>query len=284
MNTLIWIRGKDLRLHDHPILATAKPTDLAVFVLDPYFFAPDRADQLPHRMQYLLEALTELQQSFRARGGTLHLVRGKSATVIPAIAKAAKVDRVAAMRWSEPFGRERDERITESLHVPFDLYGGETLLRPGSLRTGSGTPYSVFSPFARSFAKHFSASPPASTPSQLPQATLPPGFQSAPMPTMGQLGLWRNPMLIAGGETAARKRLMQFISRGGNGYGENRDRMDCLVPAVCPQTSNLEHSPQNPSGGKSAAPTCLLTTKRNLRTNWSGVSSTTAPFGTIPTC
>ncbi len=226
MNTLIWIRGKDLRLHDHPILATAKPSDLAVFVLDPYFFAPERAEKLPHRMQYLLEALTELQQSFRARGGRLQLVRGKSTTIIPALAKAAKVDRVAAMRWSEPFGRERDERIAQALNVPFDLYGGETLLRPGTLRTGAGTPYSVFSPFARSFAKHFSASPPAATPSRLPQGTLPAGFKNAPIPTMGQLGLWRNPMLVAGGETAARKRLMRFISRSGEGYGENRNRMD----------------------------------------------------------
>ena len=204
MNTLIWIRGKDLRLHDHPILSKARAGDLAVFVLDPYFFAPDRAARLPHRMQYLLEALTELQHSFRSRGGHLHVVAGKSIELVPALAKAAGVDRVAAMRWTEPFARDRDQRITDALHVPFDLYGGETLLRPGTLRTGAGKPYSVFSPFARAFAKQFSASPPAAAPVTLPQAPLPQGFANSPIPTMGQLGLWRNPMVVSGGVTAAR--------------------------------------------------------------------------------
>ena len=112
MKTLIWIRGKDLRVHDHPILSTSLQEDLAVFVVDPYFFAPKRAALLPHRMQYLLEALTELRHAFAARGGTLHIVPGKSTAIIPAIARAAKVDRVAAMRWTEPFARKRAARIS----------------------------------------------------------------------------------------------------------------------------------------------------------------------------
>ena len=44
MRTIVWFRGKDLRLADHEPLRAAKNDEIIpVFVLDPYFFAPERA-------------------------------------------------------------------------------------------------------------------------------------------------------------------------------------------------------------------------------------------------
>ena len=62
MRTLVWFRGKDLRLSDHGPLreALAAGEVIPVFVLDPFFFAPNRAQELPHRMQFLLESLQSL--------------------------------------------------------------------------------------------------------------------------------------------------------------------------------------------------------------------------------
>src|SRR5512143_3894728 len=97
MRTIVWFRGKDLRLSDHEPLQDAVDTGEVspLFVLDPYFFAPARARELPHRMQFLLESLRALAAEIEARGSRLLLVEGKSAEVVPRLAKEWRVDRVA---------------------------------------------------------------------------------------------------------------------------------------------------------------------------------------------
>ena len=62
MRTLVWYRGKDLRVADHAPLrdAAAAGEVVPLCVLDPYCFAPERARELPHRMQFLLESLAAL--------------------------------------------------------------------------------------------------------------------------------------------------------------------------------------------------------------------------------
>src|SRR5512146_959491 len=113
--TLVWFRGKDLRLGDHAPLASALASGgelVPVFVLDPYFFAPARARELPHRMQFLLESLEALQKNVAHLGSELLLVAGKSVELVPQLARQLHVTRVVAQRWTEPFGRERDRRIS----------------------------------------------------------------------------------------------------------------------------------------------------------------------------
>ena len=79
MRTLVWFRGKDLRISDHAPLTSALETAeregdvVTVFVLDPYFFAKARAAELPHRMQFLLESLRSLDENVAHLGGRLLL-------------------------------------------------------------------------------------------------------------------------------------------------------------------------------------------------------------------
>src|SRR5205085_12660635 len=138
LRALVWFRGKDLRVADHEPLATAGRDAIPLFVLDPYFFAPERARKYAHRIQFLLDSLAELGRSLSALGSRLLVVEGRSVDVVPRIARELKVDRVVAHRWTEPFGRERDRRVAEALHVPFDLFEGERLVPPGTIRTASG--------------------------------------------------------------------------------------------------------------------------------------------------
>ena len=149
MRTIVWFRGKDLRVRDHQALWTASQGGevIPVFVLDPYFFSPERAQKLPHRMQFLLDSLSELADALRALGSRLVLVEGKSTEVVPKLADAWGADRVLAHRWVEPFGRKRDAMIAERLGDKFVLVEGEMLAAPESVRTKGGTPYGVFTPF-----------------------------------------------------------------------------------------------------------------------------------------
>jgi deoxyribodipyrimidine photo-lyase len=198
---------------------------IPLFVLDPYFFAPERVREHPHRSQFLLDSLTELATSVAALGSKLIVVAGESVDVVPQLARAWRADRVLAMRWVEPFGRERDRRIGEALGGALTLFEGETLLPPGSLRTGQGKPYSVFTRFARAFARELEVDVPLAAPRRLP--TLPRGLRAerVRIPTLASLGVKRNPNLLAGGERAARQRMKRFLREVAASYHLQRDRM-----------------------------------------------------------
>lgn len=226
--TLVWFRGKDLRVHDHAPLADAVSAGevIPLFVLDPYFFAPARARRTPHRIQFLLESLRELETSIASRGSRLLIVKGKSVDVVPRLARAWRVNQVVGYAWAAPVGRERDRRVAERLQVPFALYDGETLVTPGTLRSGSGTPYAVFTAFARAFHRAALIGSPDRAPRTLP--ALPAGLaaRTAAVPTLAALGIEHNPQVQRGGEAAAGARLRRFLSGPGKRYHQQRDRMD----------------------------------------------------------
>jgi len=226
VKTLIWFRGKDLRVSDHPAFEHATNQALMVFVLDPAYFTPDRAQTRPHRMQYLVESLLALEQRIADLGGKLWFVAGRSADVIPKLAKAASVDQVVAMRWAEPFGRKRDGQLARALEVPLVLLEGETLLPPGSIRSQADTPYTVFSPFARRFRSQFELKSRGVEPAELSRVALPDGFKSVPCPTLGSLGLVRNSGLVKGGEQEAKGRLALFLEQSAHSYSDLRNRLD----------------------------------------------------------
>lgn len=227
MRTLLWFRGKDLRLSDHEALSQVRNDELIpVFVLDDYFFEPARARELPHRMQFLVESLAALRSSLRARGSELLLVRGQSLEVIPNLVGRFRCDRVVAMRWTEPFGRARDQRIQRRLTVPLELYEGETLATPESVRTAAGGPYHVYTPFSRAFRKTVHVAAPLPAPKELPPLPRDVVFESAALPTLAELGIAENPRLPEAGEAAGRARLKQFLQAAATDYADARDRMD----------------------------------------------------------
>jgi deoxyribodipyrimidine photo-lyase len=228
MRTIVWYRGKDLRIADHAPLveAAAAGEVLPLFVLDPYFFAPERARRLPHRMQFLLASLRSLEANLAAKGSRLLVVPGKSTEVVPRLAHALRADRVLAHRWVEPFARERDARIKAALDGKLVLVEGETLLAPGTLRTGAGNPYAVFSQFARAFEKTARIEPPLPAPKSLPSLPTDVTIDTVAIPTMADLGLTENPRILAGGERAAHERLARFVEKAAARYADDRNRMD----------------------------------------------------------
>jgi deoxyribodipyrimidine photo-lyase len=226
--TLVWFRGKDLRVTDHgPLTSAIAAGDvLPLFVLDPYFFALERARELPHRMQFLLESLESLRKNLARLGSELLLAEGKSVQIVPQLARELSATRVVAQRWTEPFGRERDRRVAAALAVPFELFDGETLMPPETIRNGGGQPFSVFTPFARALRRSLPDVTPLPAPQTLPPLPADVRFRSASLPTLTELGIVENPSLLRGGERAARARLTEFLDDTIARYDRERDRMD----------------------------------------------------------
>ena len=75
--TAVVLFTRDLRVHDHPVLAAAcrnHATVVPLFVIDERILAAPTAS--PNRAAFLVEALADLRSSLRALGGDLMIRRG----------------------------------------------------------------------------------------------------------------------------------------------------------------------------------------------------------------
>jgi deoxyribodipyrimidine photo-lyase len=228
MRTLLWFRGKDLRLSDHLALheACSSRELIPVFVLDPHYFKPTGAHPAPHRQQFLLDSLRELAVALERCGSRLQIVPGPASSVIPKLAERWQVTRVLAMRSAEPNSISRDARIEAKLHVPFLTYEHETLTPLGSVRTASGGAFQVYTPFARVAMNQLGRVTALPAPERLPKLPDDLTLSTLTLPTLQSLGVERNPHLQSGGEPSARERLSQFSAAHAASYDVDRDRMD----------------------------------------------------------
>jgi deoxyribodipyrimidine photo-lyase len=235
VRTLLWYRGKDLRVADHAPLQAALTGNgkkdggdcevIPVFILDDYFFAPATAQRTPFRIQFLLESVASLAANLEHLGSRLIIATGRSVDRIPELAAKWRVDRVVAQSWVAPVGRARDRVVAARLQVPLQLFDTETLRRPGFLRTGTGEPYSVFTAFARAFARHGKVDSPLPAPRSLPP--LPAGVKPGKdkLPSLESLGLRHDDRVQTGGERPARERLRAWLKRDAKDYDELRNLM-----------------------------------------------------------
>ena len=113
MTAILWLR-RDLRVHDHPALEAAREhADHLV----PVFCFDDRLLHGRHssgpRTQFLLECLTDLDQSLRKRGSRLVVRRGRPEIEIPKLAAQTGARAVHYSGDVSGFARGRDRRVAE---------------------------------------------------------------------------------------------------------------------------------------------------------------------------
>ncbi|WP_233237269.1 deoxyribodipyrimidine photo-lyase [Bordetella sp. LUAb4] len=173
-NTLWWIRT-DLRLRDNPALAAALEDGpaLALFIVSPAQWeshgdAVVKIDFWRRNLLSLAEALAERHIPLKFL--TVH----KWSEVPRALAGFCRdhdVDSVHAnVEWAIN-ERRRDydagERLAQDA-VSLTLHQGNTLLKPGTIVTGKGECYKVFTPFSRACRERLISAPPQPLP--LPRA------------------------------------------------------------------------------------------------------------------
>jgi deoxyribodipyrimidine photo-lyase len=213
--SLLWFR-RDLRLRDHPALLAARDAAgpdgdvVPVFVVDPRLWGPAGEP----RRRFLLDCLAELNS---ALDGALVLRHGDPARVLPALVAATGATSVHVSADAGPYGRRRDAAVEHALDVPLLRTGSPYAVTPGRVQKADGSPFRVFSPFARAWRAHGWRSP-ASAPGPVVWRT---GVDSeAPPPEPAFDGV----RLPPAGEHAALDAWARFRDERLTGYAEGRNR------------------------------------------------------------
>jgi deoxyribodipyrimidine photo-lyase len=224
MTTILWFR-QDLRLDDHDavLAAAARGEVVPVYVWDPEGdgrWAPGGASRW-----WLDRSLRSLASALEAVGTRLVVRRGDSASMLAALAKEVGSDRVIASRRFEAAAIEQERSVSKALlaiGASLDLHLTSLLFAPESIRSGSGEPYRVFTPYWRTCLKATGEIAPKhlAPPKRMPRGDSIDSLGLAPtIPWDAGLDEMWTP-----GEGGARARLSTFGRAAIDDYGAGRDR------------------------------------------------------------
>ncbi|MEP2829842.1 deoxyribodipyrimidine photo-lyase [Parvibaculum sp.] len=150
--SIVWFR-RDLRLDDNPALAAAAARGtpvLPLFILDP-------EEEIGGASRWWLHgSLAALSKSLARLGLPLVLRRGDPAQILPAIAEETGAAAVFWNRCYEPRAVERDKLVKSILtqrRMKVRSFAASLLAEPWDVKTRSGGPYKVFTPFWRALSQ-----------------------------------------------------------------------------------------------------------------------------------
>ena len=212
---LIWFR-RDLRLADHPALLTAIDAAgdggsvVPVFVVDPRLWEPSGRP----RRQFLRGCLADLREQ---TGGALVIRSGDPARVVPELVRETGAGSVHVSADAGVYGRARDAAVDQALDdVPLVRTGSPYGVTPGRVTKDDGTPFRVYSPFARAWRARGMHSP-APRPGDVAWAR---DVRSEDLPPAQDLG---DTVLPAAGEAAGRDVWARFRDQRLLGYDTGRN-------------------------------------------------------------
>ena len=157
---IVWLRH-DLRLADQPAFhaAAAAGPVIPVYVLD---------DARARRWAtggaarwWLHHSLTALAAWLEQQGSRLILRRGDAVSVLAGIAHECRAGAIHALHHHEPWWRDAENELGAALPeaCPLVLHHGNYLAPPGSVTTGAGQPYKIYTPFSRALLERLPPDP-----------------------------------------------------------------------------------------------------------------------------
>ena len=226
---LVWLR-RDLRAEDNAALCHALSAARRVwcaFVFDSEILDPlPRADR---RVEFIRDSLVDLDAQLRALaaahgvdGVGLIVRHGPARQVLPALAVELGVQAVYANHDDEPAALARDAQVRGTLAdagIVLHTSKDHVVFERGELLTGSGGPYSVFTPYKGNWLKtvtpeHLQPWPVARHAAAL--APLPPALAAVGVPTLQDTGFAAtnlHQLKMPSGSAGAQVLLDDFLDR-----------------------------------------------------------------------
>ncbi|MBS1723299.1 MAG: deoxyribodipyrimidine photo-lyase [Armatimonadetes bacterium] len=222
-----WVR-RDLRASDHRALAEATRAArqvAVVFVYDTTILGElnDRADK---RVTFIHRSLDDLDLALKGR---LLTAIGDPCAVIPKLAHELGAEAVFANHDDDPYALRRDARVKEELAKDgreLRTFKDHVVFERAEVATAGGTPFRVYTPYARAWRAQLSARDVEACVPDLEKVGAP-TTQSARAGnhTLSDVGFQEATIWLAPGSTGAKSRLDSFLARIGD-YGSLRDDAD----------------------------------------------------------
>lgn len=228
--TILWLR-EDLRLADNPALHAAAMHGAVVPL---YILEDEKHVPFPiggASKWWLHEALKTLGEAFANLGAPLILRRGDAGKILRGLIKETQATHVVWNRRYQPHQQKYDDEIADAMRnegVTVDIYKSYLLFDPTTIRSGSGTPYKVFTPFSKAC---FAAPAPGKI---LPAPKTLNGIKGLNSDNLKDWHLtsskatWPKRLADAWsiGEVAAHEQLQHFVEHTLSNYKIGRDRPD----------------------------------------------------------
>lgn len=226
MTAMVWFRN-DLRLADNPALTAAvksgDPVE-ACFAVTPEQWREH--DWSPAKVRLLQASLQSLAEDLARLGIPFHIVRADNfADSERKLEDLCRERRISALHFNEEYAlneRARDRRLRDRLQqhdVRVHRYRDQSVTPVTAILTQSNTPYTVFTPYARSWRQWLSEHPVSLYAVPKPQAD---ALAPTPVPDLSSYGEAPDTG-VAGGERAAWKRLELFTREAIGDYRALRD-------------------------------------------------------------
>jgi deoxyribodipyrimidine photo-lyase len=223
--SIVWLR-RDLRLADQAAFAAAAAAGAVI----PAYILDDETPQ--HRRMggaqrwWLHHSLASLERDLQQCGSRLILRRGPAAAALASLVAETGADCVHALRHPEPWWRNAERALAKSVELV--LHDGNYLMPPGSVRSGSGDLYKIYTPFWRALGQHMPPAFPAPAPDRLAAPEVwPAGDHLEDWKLLPVRPNWATGFDIwTPGEAGARQRLGAFVEKATS-YADTRN-----LPAV----------------------------------------------------
>lgn len=244
--SVLWLR-RDLRLHDNPALVAAAAADelLAVYCFDPREYGErpfGGRDSFryrktgAHRVRFRREAVTDLRDRLRDRGGELFVRHGRPERVLPTVVDETDADTVHYHTYPAPEEMGVEEAVREQFRnrpTATERHWGHTLYHVDDLPVRYTEIQDTYTPFRKTVEADAEVREPlepptlpatpatASTPGEIPDPETLGVTETAPPDDRGT-----HP--FPGGESAALERLASWMWEGDN-LRSYRDTRNGLV-------------------------------------------------------
>jgi deoxyribodipyrimidine photo-lyase len=225
MRAAVVLLTRDLRVHDHPALAAAAAVAERIVPL----FVFDRAVLgrfgAPNRVSFLLESLSDLDASLRARGGALVVREGDVVDETMRVAQEVLASAVFLSEDVSAYAQARERRLgaaCEAEGLELRVMPGITVVPPGELAPTGGDHFRVFTPYWRRWqpaARRSLVAAPR-------RIALPARLAKGRLPALAGV-VHGTPAsdLPRGGESEGRRRLARWLARGIGEYDRLHDAL-----------------------------------------------------------